>query len=157
LILMFVGPPGAGKSTIAKRLAEVLGDSGVISSDEFRGRRYERMMREVDRRIGGEGLLILDATFYKKTWRERLRTVAAGRDEVVTVFFYCSLESCLSRNRSREEPIPERAIHIIWNEFEMPENPDIYIDTDETSVEDAVLKIMEELERRRAHGPGEEP
>lgn len=145
MILMLCGPPGAGKSSIARRLMDRLDDAHLISSDQFKRRTYDRVMREVERRLGMQRHLVIDATFYKRRWRDRLREISADEGRVVTILIECSLETCLERNRERGTPIPEEAIHRIWNEFERPEDPDIRIDAEEESVEQAVDKILEEI------------
>ena len=130
---------------IAGRLRGELDDVHIISSDRFRGRVYDRILREVDAMLGKHEVLVVDATFYRKKWRERLRELASGRDRVVTVFVDCSLETCLRRNLERKDPIPDAAIHVIWNEFERPEDPEFYIDTEKLGVEEAVDKILRKI------------
>jgi len=147
MIVVLCGPPGAGKTSIARRLMEVLGDAHLVSSDRFRRRAYDRVMREVGELLGGHEHLLIDATFYRRAWRDRLRDVVGGADRVVTVFVDCSLETCLRRNREREAPIPEAAVRMIWREFERPVDPEVHVFTDETSVEGAVEKIKTELDR----------
>ena len=95
-------------------------------------------------RLGRNDNLIIDATFYRRSWRDRLREAAEG-ERLLTVFVDCSLETCLKRNREREKPVPEEAIYIIWNEFERPVVHDVHIDTDEVGVERAVETIMRAL------------
>ena len=145
MILILCGPAGAGKSSIAQRLVEELDDARLISSDRFKRRAYDRIMKEVGERLGKQEYLVIDATFYKKRWRDRLIEIAGDEEKVVTVFIECSLETCLKRNRDRDTPIPEAAIHIIWKGFEKPDDPDIHINTDEVDVEQAVDKILKEL------------
>jgi len=145
MLLVLFGPAGAGKTTIAGRLGEALDDANIISSDRFRGRVYDRMLREVADKLGTHKVLILDATFYKKKWREKLRELASGKDIIVNIFVFCTLDTCLRRNREREEAIPEAAVRIIWREFEKPKDPDIYIDTEKLEVEGAVNKILKKI------------
>jgi adenylylsulfate kinase len=71
--------------------------------------------------------------------------VIAGEEQVITIHITASLESCLSRNRERARPIPERAVRIIHSEFERPERPDLYIDTDKLSLEQAVAAVLRHL------------
>ncbi len=147
MIVVIFGPAGAGKTSIARRLMEALDDAYLISSDGFKRRVYDRMMREVEKRIGRQAYLVLDGTFYKKEWRERLMGIASDMERVVTVFVDCPLETCLKRNREREKPIPEKAVSIIWRRFERPDEPDVHINTENTGTEEAVETILKELDK----------
>lgn len=147
MIVVIFGPAGAGKTSIARRLMEALDDAYLISSDGFKRRVYDRMMREVERRIGRQVYLVLDGTFYRKEWRERLRGIASNVEMVVTVFVDCTFETCLKRNREREKPIPEKAVSIIWKRFERPDEPDVHINTENAGTEEAVETILKELEK----------
>ena len=147
MIVVIFGPAGAGKTSIARRLMEALDDAHLISSDGFKRRVYDRMMREVEKRIGRQRYLVLDGTFYRKEWRERLRRLASDVERVVTVFVDCTLETCLKRNREREKPIPEKAVSIIWRRFERPDEPDVHINTENAGTEEAVETILKELEK----------
>lgn len=152
MIILLCGPVGAGKTSIAERLAERLEDALIISSERFKRRVYERMLGEVRRRLGRQRYLILDATFYKEAYRRSIKELESKGERILTVLLECPLEICLERNRRREKAIPERAVRIIWREFERPETPDIRIDTSIFSVEEAVktiicrLKPLERLE-----------
>ncbi|MFB0543642.1 MAG: AAA family ATPase [Candidatus Bathyarchaeia archaeon] len=147
MIILIFGPPGAGKTTIARRLAEELDDSYLLSSDQFRRRVYRRLMGEIRRRRGERRHLIVDGTFYKGKWREELRETSGG-EATLEVFIDCSLETCLRRNRERCSPIPEEAVHIIWREFERPESPDLEINTDDDTPEEAVQRILSLIRNR---------
>lgn len=148
MLIVLCGPAGAGKTSIAKRLMEELDDAYLISSDGFRRRVYDRVIGEVGAWQGEHKYLVVDATFYRRMWRERLMDAVGDACGVMTVFVDCSLETCLERNRGREAPIPDGAVHIIWREFERPVNPDVYIDTNETSLGGAMEKILGELGNR---------
>lgn len=156
MIILLCGPVGAGKTSIAERLAERLEDALIISSERFKRRVYERMLGEVERRLGRQRYLILDATFYKEAYRRRIMELELKGERVITVLLECPLEICLERNRRRERAIPERAVRIIWREFERPETPDIRIDTGTLSVEEAVRTIicgLKPLERSEGDSP----
>ena len=122
-----------------------LEDARVISTDWFKRRAYERMFREVRNMFGKQKYLILDGTFYRKEYRDRIEEIASNEEKVVTIFVECPLETCLKRNRERVEAIPERAVHSIWNQFERPERPDIHINSDEVDVDRGVEIILERL------------
>ena len=125
---------------------EELDDAYLISSDAFKRTVYDRIMRETERRLGKQKYLIIDATFYRKRWRDRLREITSDEERVVTIFIDCSLETCLERNREREKPIPEEAIRIIWNEFERLDDYDTYINTEKVGISKAVDIILRQLQ-----------
>ena len=145
MIIVLCGPPGSGKTTIAQSLVQELKDARMISSDWFKGRAYDRIFREVERRRGEERYLVLDATFYRKAYRDRIREIASKREEVLTVFIDCSLEVCLERNSQRQNPIPENAVHIMWKQFERSDDANMVINSDETGVEQAVHAILRRI------------
>jgi predicted kinase len=154
LIILLCGPIGAGKTSIAERLAEELEGSSVISSDRFRRRVYDRLVREAEVRLGRARYIILDATFYREAYRRRIMDLASRGERVLTVFLDCPLEICLERNRRRGSPVPERAVKIIWREFERPEAPDIHIDTGNLSIDEAVRAILGRLKHLEPDGGG---
>ncbi len=141
VIIVVFGPVASGKSTIAGIIAERLPGSYVLTSDMFRRKTYRRLIREVERLKELHRYVVVDGTFYKRRWREELLK-AAGDTPVVWVYVRCSLETCLRRNRERGSPVPERAVHIIWSEFEPPEKPDVEVDTDRLNPEQAADIIL---------------
>jgi dephospho-CoA kinase len=67
--------PASGKSTIARKIKERLGNVKMIVSDDVGRDRYSRIMRMVDIEIGNHHCIIVDATFYKRARREELLNV----------------------------------------------------------------------------------
>lgn len=145
MIVLLCGPPGVGKTTVATGVAERLADRGspirVVHSDDFARSTYERMYERV---AGAGGDWLLDGTFYEREWRERFR----GLDELRVVYLTADLETCLERNREREDPISETGIHVIYRAFELP-RADLTVDTDELAVVEAVTRVVRAIERWR--------
>lgn len=147
MILLFCGPVGSGKTTISDLLAEELKKVGkvhLIRSDEIKRDVYKRIFRRVKEYSDKVDYLILDATFYKRKWREKVKEIA-GKKNVVTIFLDCSLEACLKRNEEREPFVEEKVVHIIHHEFERPEDVDVYIDTEELNPDEAVKRVLSRL------------
>ena len=147
MVIIFCGIPGSGKSTIAKILVKKLEKRSKVKlliSDEIRGKRYERIYSWIGENLNRADCLIVDATFYKKEWREKVKEIANGKN-VFLCYLHCSLRTCLKRNQKRKPSFPERVIHIINAEMEKPKNPDISIDTDKIKPLKAILKILKKL------------
>ncbi len=145
LIIILCGPVAVGKSSIARRLRELLPGSRVISTDAFKRRAYRRMMNELFRSLSDYRYIILDGTFYRREWRERVSEIVGDRGLVLTIALKAPLKLCLKRNAERGNPIPEEAIHIIWREFEWPVDAALEIETDKLDVEEAVKLILERI------------
>ena len=144
MIILFCGMPGSGKTTIASRLVAQLaaiGEVKLLSSDRLRPPVYRRIFKTLETERGGAEYILLDATFYKKEWRDRVGALAAG-DRVVTVYVDCPREVALKRNRERRPNIAERALHIVYHRMEPPAAPDLTIDTAVTSAEIAARRIF---------------
>lgn len=147
MILVICGPPGAGKTSIAEVLRERLEARGTPvrshHSDEFSSRTYEQLYeRVVD--DPEETLTVVDGTFYQREWQVQFQTFLS-REDVRFVHVTASLETCLARNRARADAIEERGVHVIYREFDEPEDA-LEIDTEETSVDEAVDRILGALE-----------
>jgi tRNA uridine 5-carbamoylmethylation protein Kti12 len=151
MIILFCGVPGSGKTTTAKCLAEILTEFGhvkLIVSDEIGSKVYNRIFKLVEKGSNGADYILVDATFYKKYWREVIETVG-GRDHVLTCYLSCSLNTCLERNRARSPSLPERVIHIIHKEMERPLHPELSIDTEKTAPHESASKIADWIIRTR--------
>ncbi len=152
MFIIFCGIPACGKSTVRKTLIQELEkqneDYKVLITDEISNRVYEKVFRFLTDNVGDATYLIVDATFYKERWRERVRTISEREGEkLLLIYLYCDLETSLRRNSEREKgkQVTEKAIKIIHKELEKPENLDLQFDTNRITPKEVPERILKEL------------
>jgi predicted kinase len=153
MIILFCGIPASGKTTIAELLASrlaALGRVRILTSDRLKPPVYRRMFQDLENERSELDFLILDATFYKKEWRDRVAELAAG-ERVVTVYLHCPRETALQRNRGRRPNISERALHIVYHRLQTPNDPDLTIDTSRNAAPEAAELIFRYVRAHDAH------
>ncbi|MCE5005261.1 adenylyl-sulfate kinase [Staphylococcus chromogenes] len=166
-ILWFTGLSGSGKSTISVSLEKALFERGLntyrLDGDNVRHGlnnnlgfspedRQENIRRitEVSKLMVDAGLITLTAFISPyKADRDRAREIVAD-GEFIEIYTKASVEACEKRDpkglyqKARTGEIPE--FTGISAPYEAPEQPEIVIDTEETSIEEAVLQILNYLE-----------
>ena len=166
-VIWITGMPGSGKSRLSTALKEKVSDIVVLRMDDLRrivtpepdyseGER-EHVYRTIiytARTLYGLGHnVIIDATGNRRSWRELARQEIP---DFIEVYLKCRLEVCIERERTRTEthgapkdiydkggkgaPVP--GVNVPYEE---PESPEIVIDTEKESLEEAVVRIMELL------------
>lgn len=169
--LWFTGLSGSGKSTVAialerylssqHRLCRILDGDNVrcgINSDlgfsEHDRRENIRRIAEVCKLFTSTGIITL-AAFVSPT--RELRRMAAdiiGRDDFIEIYVSTPIEECERRDvkglyaKARRGEIAD--FTGVSAPFEIPENPDIVIDTTHAGVDECVQRIMRHLATRIA-------
>lgn len=162
-ILWFTGFSGAGKSTLAHALEEHLYDNGartyVLDGDNVRkGLCNDLGFSDVDRienirRIGEMSRLMMDAglivmTAFISPFKRDRRIVRDLVDEGDFIEIFCDspLSVCESRDikglykKARAGEIPE--FTGISSPYEIPENPELVVDSGNSTVEECINKII---------------
>jgi adenylylsulfate kinase len=144
VIVAICRPPGAGKTTVATRVHARLEEQGlpvrVIHSDDFSSRTYEQLAEHVAA-APDAAVTLVDGTFYRREWQTRFRALGDVRFVLVTA----SLETCLDRNRRREDPIDEQGVYVVYREFDEPD-VDLEIDTDRYGSDAAADRVVAAIE-----------
>jgi len=169
VILWFTGLSGSGKSTIAHALEEKLYQrkvhTYVLDGDNIRKGLNKDLgfspedRKENIRRIGEVAKLFIDAGVivmvsvispYRRDRAFVRNLVESG--EFVEIYVKCPLEICEARDpkglykKARQGII--KNFTGIDAPYEEPENPEIVIESDKESVEEAVNKIIRYLEKK---------
>ncbi len=165
-LLWFTGLSGAGKSTVAQALDQRLHDHGchtyVLDGDNVRHHLCRDLGFNDDdrteniRRIGEVGRLFVDAGILTLTAfispliedRNTARKLFSDGD-FVEVYCRCDISVCEERDvkglykRARAGEIPH--FTGISSPYEIPENPEIVVDTDTSSIDQCVDQIINYL------------
>ena len=173
LIIWLTGLSGSGKSTIADGLEQLLYQNGfktyLLDGDNIRHGLNKNIdfseagRKENIRRIGEVAKLFLDAgliviTAFISPFKEDRQVVRdlVAEGEFVEVFVDCPLEVCEKRDvkglyaKARSGEIPN--FTGISSPFEQPEKPEIYLNSDHSSVDECVAEIVRFInEIGRAH------
>ncbi|MEM3403572.1 MAG: ATP-binding protein [Nitrososphaeria archaeon] len=162
-LIIFCGPSGAGKTTVANMIANELNKSGptihvqtdiirrmIVNPTHERGenRFVYSVLYYVAKRLLPQGYnVILDGTFLKEDHRKRAIIVAEYyKINYLVIALKADLLTLIERNKGRplEEYVPENVIARFWSRFQPPLNG-IIIDTDLHSPKECVDIILNKL------------
>ena len=169
-VIWFTGLHGAGKSTIANKLTDMLRKKGIpiilFDGDDIRktlssdlgyslGDRNKHMKRVADlcKIISDNRIMSISCVASPtETSREYARKAIK---KFFLVYVKCPLEVCEKRDakghykkaKNKEEGF-ENFVGVSL-EFEEPKNPDIIVNADKESVDESVNKIMNKLVKER--------
>ena len=167
VVLWFTGLSGSGKSTLAHALEEKLYQKGcrtfVLDGDNVRhglnsnldfsesGRTENiRRISEVSKLMLESGLIIMTAFIspFHKDRNEARKLISS--DDFIEIYCKASIETCETRDvkglykRARAGEIKNYTG--IDSPYEVPENPELTIDTDNQSLDGSVSTILKFLE-----------
>jgi adenylylsulfate kinase len=167
VLLWFTGLSGAGKSTLAHAVEETLHQTGcrtfVLDGDNVRHGLCgdlgftENDRKENIRRVGEASKLFLEAGVIVLTAfispfredRERVRKLI-GNADFIEIYCHCPLEICENRDvkglykKARQGLIKD--FTGISSPYEMPEHPELVIDTAAKPLEECVVQVIEYLQ-----------
>ena len=169
MVLWFTGLSGSGKSTLANALNEALHFKGistyVLDGDNIRHGLCKDLgfsdsdREENIRRIGEVANLFMDAGIVAitafvspfKADRDRVRSII-GNNDFIEIYCAANLSACEERDTKglyKKARLGEiKDFTGISSPYEIPDNPEIVIDTGNIGLTDSVQKIITYLDKK---------
>lgn len=164
-VLWLTGLPCSGKTTIARKLQEFIPNLAVLDGDELREwlspKDFSREGRnEHNRKVAHLAKLLLKHNVpvavslispYAEN-RENARKII-GDNGFIEGYVKCSLNVCEKRDvkgmykKARKNEI--KNFTGVDDEYDIPSVPDLIVDTEDSSVEESVRYIINDLKARR--------
>ena len=168
IAIWITGLPGSGKSTVADEVQKNHPEFVILRMDQLRKivtpyPTYSDAERDIVYRalvyLAGKLTelghnVIIDATGNLGKWRELARQLIP---RYIEVYLRCPIDVCMQREKQRMEtheapkdiyqkgtagwPVPG-----VTAPYEEPLNPELAIDTDSNTIEEAVAKIIKKIE-----------
>jgi adenylylsulfate kinase len=165
LVVWLTGLSGSGKSTIADHLEQYLYKKGIHTanldgdvlrtglnkdlgfSEEDRSENIRRIA-EISKILSDNGLVVITAFVSPFSKDRNLVKKTVGEENFIEIFVQTSIEECERRDvkglYSKARKGELKNFTVIDSPYENPINPDLIIDTEKTSIEDAV-KVLSTL------------
>lgn len=168
--IWITGLPGSGKSTVALAVKEKIPDAVILRmdelrkivtpaptySDEEREHVYRALVYTAKNLYELGHNVIIDATGNRQSWRNLARELIP---RFYLIYLKCRIELCIDREKTRLDshaapnkiyekgkagwPVP--GINV---PYEVPESPELIIDTEKESPEEAAVKIVELIQEQ---------
>ncbi len=170
MIIQFCGLSGSGKTTLAKKVKEYFDTTQtnieIIDGDEYRHNLCKDLgFSKEDRHTNIRRLAFVAGKLAKynvipiicaiSPYEEIRKEIATTYPDVKTIFIKCSLAELIHRDTKgmyAKAMLPDGHAEKINNltgvndPFEIPESPDLIIETDKESAEDSARKLIDFIE-----------
>jgi len=163
-VIWMTGLPCAGKTTIARRLEEKIPNIAILDGDQLRKwlspKDFSREGRnEHNKKVAHLAKLLIKHNVpvcvslispYKEN-RQNARDVI-GSDKFLETFVKCSLNECETRDvkgmykKARANEI--KNFTGVSDDYDIPENPDIIIDSEKNDLDSCVEQIIKNLKEK---------
>ncbi|MHA1263757.1 MAG: AAA family ATPase [Candidatus Helarchaeota archaeon] len=170
-LIVFMGLPSSGKSTLAKLLADaIFKETGIpvtiIGTDEIRTQLSQnsdlfdptlepvikqQTLQRIQSALKTDVIVINDDMNYYKSMRHELKQIATETAaHFILIYIQIPLERALEWNHNRGLPIPQEVIKKVYERFDPPSNykwdtPLVTLRTDQESPKEAVQLILPRL------------
>ena len=164
-VLWMTGLPCSGKTTIVKELQKDIPNLAMLDGDELREwlspKDFSKEGRdEHNKKVAHLAKLLIKHNVpcavslvspYKEN-RSNARKIVASNDQFSEIYVKCSLEECERRDvkgmyaKARKGEI--KGFTGIDDPYEVPDNPDLVVDSEHETLEESATKIKEYLKSK---------
>ncbi|MFQ4140755.1 AAA family ATPase [Chlorogloeopsis sp. ULAP02] len=131
-LILLIGLPGGGKSTLAKQLLAECPQWRLVSTDAIRGLLFgneatqgswlliwREIRRQFQEAIATDSTVIYDATNAQRRQRREIITLARnlGFTQIVGIWVDTPIWLCLARNKKRKRQVPEDVIFRMYRQL----------------------------------------
>ena len=164
--IWFTGLSGSGKSTLANGLEKTLAASGLhtmlldgdnirlginkdLGFNEYDRAENIRRVAEISKLLNDAGIIVITAFISPFEEDREVAREIIGEDSFLEVYVSTSLEECERRDvkglyaKARKAEIPN--FTGIDSPYEVPEDPEVTIDTEKISIDEAVKGLAEQI------------
>lgn len=134
IILMMMGVPASGKTTLANFIKDNVDNVVVLSSDDIRQELYDDescqdnpkvIFKLLYKRVAKElknkrKFIIIDSCATKKIDREPVFKKFKNKSRIIGIMMNTEINDCMVRNSKRDRTVPCYAILRMYKKFEMP-------------------------------------
>jgi len=159
MIIAFMGLPGSGKSFLAKPLAREL-VALYLSSDKIRQEIHEKkydeqskksvyltMIQQAEKGVARDENVVLDATFYKEKWRQKIIDLA-NKSNTPVFFVLAKADEEIIKKRLENRGSGEADFQTykkIENEFDPVREDCLVLDTGKHDIEEMIHQLTNYL------------
>ena len=165
-VIWMTGLPCSGKTTIAKKLLEYIPNLAILDGDEMRellspNEDFSRSgIINHNKKVANIAKLLLDHDV--SACVSKISPFVENRDDArqilmdhnfLEVYVKCSIDSCVKRDvrgmykKARSGKLSNFiGIHVT---YEPPINPELVVDTENSTIDDSVQKILDWIEKKQ--------
>ena len=167
-VLWMTGLPCSGKTTIAKKLQELIPNMAILDGDELRewlstkdfsreGRNeHNKKVAHLAKLLLSHNVPVVVSLISPFNENRKYAREIMGNDRFVEIYIKCSLSLCEKRDdkgmykKARQNEIKD--FIGVNTDYEIPDNSELILDTEKLSVEESVNKLLLYLKNKNLIG-----
>ena len=157
-VLWMTGLPCSGKTTLAKKLSDKVNNIAILDGDELREwlspkdfsregiNEHNRKVANLAKLLSNHNVPVLVSLVSPFNENRKNARKIIGDNKFIETYVKCSLSICEERDvkgmykKARQNEIKD--FIGVNTDYEIPDNPELILDTEKSSVEESVNKLL---------------